>query len=228
MPSQKEGSLNEAWRELKRSNSGDGGGVGGGEWRWGKRSSDELSRGGTRLEGEGGGRGGRGGKNLTAAIPDGVPGVIVVVGWKEEVVFEGSSREADGVARTGMEVAMGKNSKGQVAVARSLPRVSNGKEGEIKCKSMCWQLVRSVGGRWEVATGRREDGVSGGRCDGMGEEDFGKRVHQPQASFGLVCGSALVVRGSSLRTRQASTGEGGPCSHAVARHPDEPMNRLPD
>lgn len=37
---------------------GMGGGVGGGEWRWGKRSSDELSRGGTRLEeGEGGGRG---------------------------------------------------------------------------------------------------------------------------------------------------------------------------
>lgn len=54
---------------------------------WGKRSSDELSRGGTRLGG-----GGRR-RNLTAAIPGGVPGVIVVVDWKEEVVFEGSSRE---------------------------------------------------------------------------------------------------------------------------------------
>lgn len=53
---------------------------------------------------------------------------------------------------------MGENSKGQVAVARSLPRVSNGKEGEIKCKSMWRQLVRSVGDRWEVARGRREDG----------------------------------------------------------------------
>lgn len=62
-------------------------------------------------------------------------------------------------------------------------------------------------------------GVSGGRCDGTGERgrDFGKRVDQPQASFGLVCGSALVVRGSSLRTRQARHRESGPCSHAVAR-----------
>lgn len=52
----------------------------------------KLSRGGTRLGGGGGRRGG-GTENLTAAIPDGVPGVIVVVDWKEEVVFEGSSRE---------------------------------------------------------------------------------------------------------------------------------------
>lgn len=74
--------------ELKRSNSGMGGGVlegsGGGE------RGAAMS---CLVEAPGWGGGGRRRRNLTAAIPDGVPGVIVVVDWKGEVVFEGSSRE---------------------------------------------------------------------------------------------------------------------------------------
>jgi hypothetical protein len=99
--------------------------------------------------------------SLTAAIPDGVPSVNVV-DWKEEVVFgeSSSSREADGVARTGMEARWGELEGSNGSGAQLAPGIK-WEDGEIKCKSMWRQLVQRVGGRWEAGGGRREDGIPG-------------------------------------------------------------------